>query len=124
MRLLDFTYAALVTTLFAARGVLGIGGANPGFEESQQIQRDQLKRMRDFLGPDSDFLSKRQAPPQTINFSNPAAQQFFVPGTSLPDGKRRLAVFLLSLSLIHHPLTLVNFDAGKLADSLKGLNFV
>ncbi|KAH7876749.1 alpha/beta-hydrolase [Lentinula edodes] len=91
MRLLDFTYAALVTTLFAARGVLGIGGANPGFEESQQIQRDQLKRMRDFLGPDSDFLSKRQAPPQTINFSNPAAQQFFVPGTSLPD---------------------VNFDAG------------
>ncbi|KAF8828754.1 hypothetical protein HHX47_DHR3000070 [Lentinula edodes] len=86
MRLLDFTYAALVTTLFAARGVLGIGGANPGFEESQQIQRDQLKRMRDFLGPDSDFLSKRQAPPQTINFSNPAAQQFFVPGTSLPDG--------------------------------------
>ncbi|KAF9073517.1 alpha/beta-hydrolase [Rhodocollybia butyracea] len=86
MRSLSIISGAL-TTLLAVRGVLGIGGANPGFEEAQQIQRDQFNRMRDkFLGPNSDdFLSKRQSPPQTINFSNPAAQQFFVPGTSIPD---------------------------------------
>ncbi|KAJ3827452.1 alpha/beta-hydrolase [Lentinula raphanica] len=84
MRLPTFLSTVFVTIL-AARDALGIGGANPGFEEAQQIQRDQLKRMHDFLGPDREFLSKRQAPPQTINFSNPAAQQFFVPGTSLPD---------------------------------------
>ncbi|KAF5383431.1 hypothetical protein D9757_006170 [Collybiopsis confluens] len=77
--------SAGISLLVAARGVFAIGGANPGFEEAQQIQRDQLNRFRDFLGPRTELLSKRQAPPQTINFSNPAAQQFFVPGTSIPD---------------------------------------
>lgn len=86
MRTLSFISACL-TLLAAAPRVVGIGGANPGFEESQRIQREQLNRLRDFMGPSNDFLAKRQAPPQTINFSNPAAAQFFVDGTSIPDGE-------------------------------------
>ncbi|KAJ7039116.1 alpha/beta-hydrolase [Mycena alexandri] len=54
------------------------------------IQREQLERLNDFLGPMNPPMSttKRQS---TITFSNPAAEQFFVDGTTIPD---------------------VNFDAG------------
>ncbi|KAJ7188600.1 alpha/beta-hydrolase [Mycena filopes] len=54
------------------------------------IQREQLERLNDFLGPTTHSSStmKRQS---TITFSNPAAEQFFVDGTKIPD---------------------VNFDAG------------
>ncbi|KII95995.1 hypothetical protein PLICRDRAFT_97584 [Plicaturopsis crispa FD-325 SS-3] len=66
-------------------------------QSSRRFQRDQLERLHDFLGPVSDVedkpvVSKRQQPSNsTITFSNPAAAQFFVDGTTLPD---------------------VNFDAG------------
>ncbi|KAE9408693.1 alpha/beta-hydrolase [Gymnopus androsaceus JB14] len=90
MKTLSFISACL-TLLTATPLVAGIGGANPGFEESQKLQRDQLNRLRDFMGPKDDFLAKRQASSPTINFTNPAAQQFFVDGTTIPD---------------------VNFDAG------------
>ncbi|KAJ7502903.1 alpha/beta-hydrolase [Mycena galericulata] len=65
-------------------------GAMPGLENAMNIQREQLARLNDFLGPTKEpsLTPKRQS---TITFSNPAAEQFFVDGTTIPD---------------------VNFDAG------------
>lgn len=64
----------------------------PGMEDAMEIQREQLERLRGFLGPTepSPTTVKRQAP---ITFSNPAAEQFFVDGTTIPDGA--IASFLL-----------------------------
>ncbi|ESK93701.1 carboxypeptidase cpds [Moniliophthora roreri MCA 2997] len=63
-----------------------------GMEDAMEIQREQMQRMRDFLGPmaDPSALKKRQQEP-TITFANPAAEQFFIDGTTVPE---------------------VNFDAG------------
>jgi carboxypeptidase D len=65
-----------------------------GMERAAKFQRSQLDRMSDFLGPDvngdtfaSSTKEKRQSSGSTITFSNPAAQQFFVDGASLPDGE-------------------------------------
>lgn len=56
-----------------------------GMQEAMDIQREQLERLNDFLGPMNPPMSttKRQS---TITFSNPAAEQFFVDGTTIPDG--------------------------------------
>jgi len=73
-------------SLFPLRG-FALGGAMQGMEDAMQIQREQLERFREFLGPQmSAGVEKRQSSP-TITFSNPAAEQFFVDGTSIPDGK-------------------------------------
>ncbi|KAL0581358.1 hypothetical protein V5O48_000734, partial [Marasmius crinis-equi] len=81
-----------LTLLSVLHGALGIGGAIQGMEDALDIQREQLQRMHEFLGPrpDPSTFNKRQQAP-TITFSNPAAQQFFVDGTTIPE---------------------VNFDAG------------
>lgn len=66
----------------------------PGLKDAMDIQREQLERLHDFLGPMSEPLEnpKHQATEaSTITFSNPAADKFFVDGKSIPD---------------------VNFDAG------------
>ncbi|KAL7285862.1 hypothetical protein ACG7TL_000973 [Trametes sanguinea] len=64
-------------------------------ETAEAIQREQLERMRDFLGPQAQpeghstrSTSKIES---LITFKNPRAREFFVDGTSIPD---------------------VNFDAG------------
>lgn len=62
-----------------------------GMEIAESIQREQLERIRDFLGPDvstntaevGKTVAKREAP---IAFSNPRAKEFFVDGTKIPDG--------------------------------------
>ncbi|KAK7045654.1 hypothetical protein VNI00_007487 [Paramarasmius palmivorus] len=79
-----------------------VGGAMQGMEDALDIQREQIQRMRDFLGPMSTppTIEKRQQAP-TITFANPAAEQFFVDGTTIPDGKfselRRRQVDLFEL---------------------------
>lgn len=55
-----------------------------GMEDAIDIQREQIQRMREFLGPTPD--AKAERPPSTITFSNPAAEQFFVDGTTIPEG--------------------------------------
>lgn len=81
------------------RGVAGRGGAMQGMEDAMDIQREQLERLHDFLGPETDTTSaqKRQQPsakgpknpkaPATITFANPEAKKFAVDGTKIPDGK-------------------------------------
>ena len=59
---------------------------------AESIQREQLDRLRDFLGPQASTVqaeakqsvAKREAP---ISFSHPKAKEFFVDGTSIPDGE-------------------------------------
>ncbi len=56
------------------------------------IQKESLERLRDFLGPNSipgaTAEKRAAAPPPTIEFKNPKAQEFFVDGTKIPDGER------------------------------------
>ncbi len=66
-----------------------------GMETAESIQREQLERMRDFLGPRASFdaepedepeeptVKRREAP---ISFANPRAREFFVDGTKIPEG--------------------------------------
>lgn len=60
-------------------------------EDAMDIQREQLERLHDFLGPETVTASaqKRQQParPATITFANPEAAKFAVDGTKIPDGK-------------------------------------
>ncbi|KAF9268719.1 alpha/beta-hydrolase [Marasmius fiardii PR-910] len=80
------------SVLCALRGVLAIGGAIQGMEDAMEIQREQIQRMSNFLGPDVESsMKKRQQAAPTITFSDPRAKQFLVDGTKIPD---------------------VNFDAG------------
>ncbi|KAK0486281.1 alpha/beta-hydrolase [Armillaria novae-zelandiae] len=84
---------SLVAFISLCSPALGIGGAMQGLEDAMEIQRQQMERLHDFLGPISDpgGLPKRQPDSPTISFSNPKAAKFFVDGTKIPD---------------------VNFDAG------------
>lgn len=86
------TFFSLVLLLSATFPFsLGLGGAlHGGMEDAMAIQREQLERMRDFLGPIPEpAVSKRQQA-STVTFSNPAAEQFFVDGTTIPDGADEL----------------------------------
>ena len=61
----------------------------PGMDEAAAIQREQIERLRSFLGPEvggvaEQNVAKREAP---ISFSNPRANDFFVDGTKIPDGE-------------------------------------
>lgn len=75
---------ALLLTL--AGCVLGLGGALQGMEDTMEIQRQQLERFHDFMGPRPEALSSKSKRQSPIVFSNPAAEQFFVDGTTIPDG--------------------------------------
>jgi len=83
-------FLALIALAASLTGVWSIGGAMQGLEDAIEIQREQMARLKDFLGPmPQEMAAERRA--STITFSNPAAQAFFVDGTTIPD---------------------VNFDAG------------
>lgn len=61
-------------------------------ENTMQIQREALARLKtDFLGPVMQDLDTTAQPSSkkgsTITFHNPKAAEFFVDGTSLPDGE-------------------------------------
>ncbi|KAI0825257.1 alpha/beta-hydrolase [Trametes gibbosa] len=66
-----------------------------GMDTAEAIQREQLDRLRDFLGPqitpESHNVRSESRIESPITFRNPRAREFFVDGRSIPD---------------------VNFDAG------------
>ena len=67
------------------------GSAMEGMEIAESIQREQLERLRDFLGPhessDNEEVGKTVAKREAlISFSHPRAKEFFVDGTKIPDG--------------------------------------
>ncbi len=63
---------SLVAFISLCSPALGIGGAIQGLEDAMEIQRQQMERLHDFLGPTSDSggLPKRQPDSPTISFSN------------------------------------------------------
>ncbi|KAJ7928492.1 alpha/beta-hydrolase [Mycena leptocephala] len=75
---------SLALIFHAFNGAYSLGGAMEGLEDAMAIQREQLERLGDFLGPMNQPSStpKRQS---SITFSSPGAQQFFVDGTTIPD---------------------------------------
>lgn len=86
--LLSLSLVALVSAL----GVFGLGSALDGMDDSMEIQREQVERMRTMMGANMEAMKQRLAAPSpAINFKNPKAEQFFVDGTTIPE---------------------VNFDAG------------
>ncbi|RDB24738.1 hypothetical protein Hypma_007941 [Hypsizygus marmoreus] len=75
----------LIATL---QGAASLGGAMQGMEEAIDIQREQLSRMSEFLGPVGDPEAPKKDPQApTVTFSNPAAEKFFVDGTRIPEVK-------------------------------------
>lgn len=70
------------------------GSIQVAMENTMQIQQEAIARLKtDFLGPTLQNLEVSSSPPQTpsqkgstITFHNPKAAEFFVDGTSLPDG--------------------------------------
>ncbi|KAL0956002.1 hypothetical protein HGRIS_002178 [Hohenbuehelia grisea] len=77
-----------LATFASAVAALGAAESMQGFEDAMEIQREQLQRFNDFMGPpvsDSSHAEKRQQPKTSpIHFANPAAQKFFVDGTKIP----------------------------------------
>ncbi len=83
-----FALALACASTVSARGAPG--SAQEAMEKAMQKQRAHNERLREFLGPmasSSNELTKRESPPATINFSNPAAQKFYVDGANLPLGQ-------------------------------------
>ncbi|KLO06769.1 alpha/beta-hydrolase [Schizopora paradoxa] len=91
--LFAFASAALLPAFVNAGA--GTSSHFAGMDEAVEIQKESIERLKDFLGPNSFPGSSNEkraaAPPPTIEFKNPKAQEFFVDGTKIPD---------------------VNFDAG------------
>lgn len=91
MKRFVFLCYLIFQTCFSLVQAAGAADSMSGMEDAMQIQREQLERMREFLGPDpadTDFFAaKRQQPVEsTITFRNPAAEAFFVDSEKLPDG--------------------------------------
>lgn len=111
------SFASLASTVLLPRFVSAGAGTSShfaGMDEAVEIQKESIERLKDFLGPNAfpGANDKRAAaPPPTIEFKNPKAQEFFVDGTKIPDGKRSycVSVDLLNNNRLH---ILVNFDAG------------
>ena len=87
-----------------------------GMETAEAIQREQLERLRDFLGPqvsseEGHTVRSESRIESPINFRNPRAREFFVDGRSIPDGKCVL-VYTSVQSSDTHRAPIVNFDAG------------
>lgn len=101
---------ASLLALSSIPGILAIGGAMQGMEDAMEIQREQLERLRTFLGPESTQVQARAQIAPTITFSNPAADQFFVDGTTIPDGI--FPLYHKGPTPNAHVHSLVNFDAG------------
>ncbi|KAK7057503.1 carboxypeptidase [Favolaschia claudopus] len=86
-----FVFCLTLICSYAFKGVYSFGGATEALTNAMDIQREQIERFADFLGPMNAASSTHAKRESTITFSNPAAEQFFVDGTKIP---------------------LVNFDAG------------
>jgi len=69
-------------------GVWGQDSAMDGMQNARNIQREQLQRMQDFLGPPPPPPPTKPGSGKgsTVTFKNPAAKQFLVDGTKIPDG--------------------------------------
>lgn len=81
-----FIFSLALVCSYAFKSAHSFGGAMEGLEDAMDIQREQLERLGDFLGPmniPSSAPAKRQS---SITFSNPAAEKFFVDGTKIPLG--------------------------------------
>jgi carboxypeptidase D len=81
-----FIFSLALVCSYAFKSAHSFGGAMEGLEDAMDIQREQLERLGDCLGPmniPSSAPAKRQS---SITFSNPAAEQFFVDGTKIPLG--------------------------------------
>ena len=91
----------LLSYLLWLSTVLGQPGSiQRGMEESANMQREAIARLHgDFLGPSSQ-PEKREELSSTITFHNPKAKEFFVGGTTLPDGKID-TIHPSSLSIAH-----------------------
>ncbi|CDO70948.1 hypothetical protein BN946_scf184829.g57, partial [Trametes cinnabarina] len=87
VKLLLGTLLLLVSQACLARFA---GSAMEGMETAEAIQREQLERMREFLGPqaqpESHATRSTSRIESLITFKNPRAREFFVDGTSIPDG--------------------------------------
>lgn len=104
--------ASVLSLLPYVTGVWSQDSAIDGMQNARNIQREQLQRMQDFLGP--------PAPPpptqpgsgkgSTVTFKNPAAKQFFVDGTKIPDGM--ILAYVASSHIMLILPSKVNFDAG------------
>lgn len=77
---------SLLPVLSICRYAFAIGGAMQGLEDAMDIQRSQLERLREFMGPEQESHQLKAKRQSTITFSNPAAEQFFVDGTTIPEG--------------------------------------
>ena len=94
----------------ALNGALSLGGAMQGLEDAMEIQREQLERLHDFLGPMTQPSSATKRQESTITFSNPAAEKFFVDGTKIPLGL--YSTHHVSTPKLTRLASSVNFDAG------------
>lgn len=71
--------ASLVLPLF----LTGSLGQDVGMENARNIQREQFARLQNLLAPPSPTATAKGS---TVTFKNPAAKQFLVDGTKIPDG--------------------------------------
>ena len=71
-------------------------GVHADILEAMELQRQRLEQVQELRGfvPPSRGTFKRQDG-SAISFANPRAEQFFVDGTSIPDG-RGLSILCLS----------------------------
>lgn len=91
-------------------GVWGQDSAIDGMQNARNIQREQLERMQDFLGPPPPPPPTKPGTGKgsTVTFKNPAAKQFLVDGTKIPEGM--IPDFCAASHA--HLTSQVNFDAG------------
>lgn len=86
----------LALSCFISHQVFSLGNVYHDMENTINIQKEQLERMRTFMAPSSN------PPLSTVPFSNPAAEKFFVDGKTIPD---------------------VDFDAGPSWSGLMPISF-
>lgn len=97
-------FSIFLGVVTALHGITASGSAMQGMDDAIAIQQEQIQRMHDFLGPVSN--SKGSEPATTMTFENPAAKQFFVDGTKIPEGESN-CVFLGLVNLFLSQLTLM-----------------
>lgn len=92
--MLPHFYLLLILLYATCSSAAGFSGSSmTGMKRAADIQRRQLDRLRDFLGPvyagtrdtASDSSAKRDAT-TGITFSNLKAQEYYVDGTKIPEG--------------------------------------
>lgn len=113
-------YLLLILLYATCSSAAGFSGSSmTGMKRAADIQRRQLDRLRDFLGPvyagtrdtASDSSAKRDAT-TGITFSNLKAQEYYVDGTKIPEGELPRLYFRFDLRFLPRSTLLVDFDAG------------